>query len=120
MIKHCAQCQKPLPPEAAVCAECGHEIALPIVDTALRPWGRKPFADAALTQVIDVPPGGFPPPPRPVEAPAAPAVVRTNRPALLLAVCIGLLAGLFVILLLVGITSLQRTSSASTLHRTGQ
>ena len=112
MITQCNQCHASLPPEASACPECGQTWAAPALEKAARPkprpWAKKPFADAAVTEYIEIPPGGFPSPARPADPPPAPVAEKADRSAILVAVSLGLLAGLLVLLVIVGIASLRR------------
>ncbi len=131
MTQQCDHCQSPFSEDMSACPECGQvldapapEGAAPSVGAKPLKWERKPFADAAVTQFIEIPPGGFPPPSHPMEASAAPLAAKSTRAPILLAICLGLLAGLFVILLIVGITSLRRAPApapgAAVDHGAGQ
>ncbi len=110
MTPQCDHCQTPLPPEANACPTCGKAVS---PKPPLR-WQRKPPADAAVTQYIEIPPGGFPAPLHPVNPPVTQAPEKTDRSSLLVAVTLGLLTGLLVILVIFGIATLRRVPKTPT------
>lgn len=105
MKPQCNQCQAPLPPGATSCPQCGKSLeASPNPVRPLPPRRRRTASEELeVTQFIELPPGALLPK-EPPPAARPPAVKeQADRTGLLVALGLGLLAGLLVVLLLVGI-----------------